>query len=134
MKRKGKKLLRILALVPLALLAFAALWCYQASGLGRMKARRPDPIPPGDYGYTVEYADYRVQQLMERHHLPSVALALIDDQHVVWQETFGLANVEEEIPATTNTVYRLWSVSKVLTAIETMRLVEEGLVDLDAPS
>ena len=32
-----------------------------------------------------------------------------------------------------DTVYKLWSISKVFTAIETMRLVEEGRVDLDAP-
>jgi CubicO group peptidase (beta-lactamase class C family) len=62
-----------------------------------------------------------------------VAVALIDDQDTVWQEAFGLANIEKDIPATVDTVYKLWSVSKVFTAIETMRLVEEGLVDLDAP-
>jgi CubicO group peptidase (beta-lactamase class C family) len=70
---------------------------------------------------------------MKRHHLPSVATALIDDQDVIWQAAFGLADVENEIPAQTDTVYKLWSVAKVFTAIETMRLVEEGLIDLDAP-
>jgi len=58
---------------------------------------------------------------------------LIDDQKTVWQEAFGWANIEEQIPAKSDTVYKLWSVSKVLTAIEAMRLVEEGLVGLDAP-
>ena len=70
---------------------------------------------------------------MKQHHLPSVAVALIDDQDTIWQEAFGMANVEEDIPARIDTVYKLWSVAKVFTAIETMRLVEEGLVDLDAP-
>ena len=70
---------------------------------------------------------------MKQHHFPSVAVSLIDDQEVIWQEAFGLANVEDETPATVDTVYKLWSVAKVFTAIETMRLVEEGLVDLDAP-
>jgi len=70
---------------------------------------------------------------MRRHHLPSVAVALIDDQNTIWQGTFGWANVEKKIPARSDTVYKLWSVAKVLTAIETMRLVEDGLVDLDAP-
>jgi CubicO group peptidase (beta-lactamase class C family) len=95
--------------------------------------RRPNPIPLGDYAYTVEVADRRIHQMMKRYQLPSAAVALIDDQDVIWEEAFGLANVEEEVPATADTVYRLLSVSKVFTAIETMRLVEEGLVDLDAP-
>jgi CubicO group peptidase (beta-lactamase class C family) len=81
----------------------------------------------------VDYAEHKIHQLMRQHHLPSVAVALIDDQDTIWQAAFGLANVEKDVAATTDTVYKLWSVAKVFTAIETMRLVEEGLVDLDAP-
>jgi len=128
MKLKRKKAISVSVLILLVLLAIVSLWSW-----GRAAPRKPDPIPPGDYTYTVDYADYRIHQLMKQHHLPSVAVALIDDQGTVWQEAFGLANVENEIPATVDTVYKLWSVSKVFTAIETMRLVEEGLVDLDAP-
>jgi len=128
MNRKRKKALRISALILLLLLAAAYLWSWSKAA-----PRKPDPITPGDYTYTMDYAEYRIHQLMKQHHLPSVAVALIDDQDVVWQEVYGWANVEKEIPATADTVYKLWSVSKVFTAIETMRLVEEGLVDLDAP-
>lgn len=133
MKQKQRRWLRVAAVAPLFLLILAVLWRWQSSTLGRVDARKPDPIPPGDYAYMVEYADQRVREMMKRYHLPSVAVALIDDQDIVWQEAFGVANVEQEIPASTDTVYRLWSVAKIFTAIETMRLVEEGLVDLDAP-
>jgi len=128
MNRKRKKVLLVSALILLLLLAAAYLWSWSKAA-----PRKPDHISPGDYTFTVDYAEYRIHQLMKQHHLPSVAVALIDDQDVVWQEVFGLANVERDIPATADTVYKLWSVSKVFTAIETMRLVEEGLVDLDAP-
>ena len=70
---------------------------------------------------------------MKQYHLPSVGVALIDDQDVIWQEAFGLENIKEEIPATPDTIYKMYSVAKVFTAIEMMRLVEEGLIDLDAP-
>ncbi|MBK5108439.1 MAG: serine hydrolase [Anaerolineales bacterium] len=70
---------------------------------------------------------------MKQYHLPSVAVILIDDQDTIWQETFGTANFEADSPARLDTVYKIWSVAKVFTAIETMRLVEDGLVDLDAP-
>ena len=70
---------------------------------------------------------------MKRYHLPSAAVTLIDDQDTTWQETFGMANLEENIPAEADTVYKLWSVAKAFTAIETMRLVEDGVVDLDTP-
>ncbi|MCJ7823726.1 MAG: beta-lactamase family protein [Anaerolineales bacterium] len=70
---------------------------------------------------------------MKQYHLPSMGVSLIDDQDIVWQEAFGMANIELNLPATVDTVYKLWSVSKVFTAMEVMRLVEDGLVDLDAP-
>jgi len=126
MPRRKKVIL--VAVLPLVLLASVSFWSWQ-----RAAPQKPDPIPPGDYTYTVDYAEHRIHQLMQQHHLPSVAVALIDDQDTVWQEAFGLANVEKDVPATVGTVYKLWSVAKVFTAIETMRLVEEGLVDLDAP-
>jgi CubicO group peptidase (beta-lactamase class C family) len=128
MNRKRNKTILILTLVIVVLLAIVSLWV-----LDRAAPRKPDPIPPGDFTYTVNFAEYRIRQLMKQRHLPSVAVALIDDQDIVWQGAFGMANVEKEIPATADTVYKLWSVAKVFTAIEIMRLVEDGLVDLDAP-
>jgi len=112
----------------LVLLAISFFWRWQGA-----TPNRPDSIPRGDYAYTVNYAEYRINQLMKQHHLPSVAVVLVDDQKVVWQEAFGVENVEKGVPATTDTIYKLWSISKVFTAIETMRLVEEGRIDLDAP-
>jgi len=127
MLKKKKVILILVPILAILLVIVFFRWWQRAS------PRKPDPIPPGDYTYTVDYSEYRIQQLMKQHHLPSVAVALIDDQNTVWQNVFGLANVEKEIPATTDTVYKLWSVAKLFTAIETMRLVDEGLVNLDAP-
>jgi hypothetical protein len=95
--------------------------------------KKPTDITPGDYSDSIEYAEQIIQRAMKRYHLPSVAVSLIDDQETIWQETFGLANLEENTPSELETVYKLWSVAKVFTAIETMRLVKDGLVDLDAP-
>jgi hypothetical protein len=92
----------------------------------QLAPKKPDVISPGDYRYVVDYTEYKIHQLVRRHHLPSVAVAIIDDQNTVWQETFGWANIEKKIRAQSDTVYKLWSVAKVFTAIETMRLVGKG--------
>ncbi len=128
MMPKRKKVVTISALVLLLLLAVVYFWGCQSSG-----PKKPGIILPGDYKYTKDYAEYRIRKLMRRRRLPSVAVALIDDQNTVWQQMYGWANLEKKIPAKSDTVYKLWSVSKIFTAVETMRLVEEGLVDLDAP-
>ena len=128
---KGQVMLKNVTSLPIPVLLFylAVVYC----GGCQTAPRKPKVIPPGDYRHTVDYAEHRIHQIIKRHHLPSVAVALIDDQNTIWQDTFGWANIEEKIPARSDTVYKLWSVAKVFTAIETMRLVEEGRVDLDAP-
>lgn len=48
-----------------------------------------------------------------------------------FREGFGLADLENDVPATPQTVYRLASVSKPITAVAAMLLVESGQLDLD---
>ena len=95
--------------------------------------RKPDVIPLGNYSYTIEYVNYQVNRLMDKYDLPSVVVALIDDQEVVYKQAYGLANLETKKPATLDTVYKLGSITKLFTGIEIMRMYEEGLIDLDAP-
>ena len=86
-RRKITRILVTLLLV-FAAIAFWAVWRIQTP-------QKPDSIPRGDYSYTIEYAEYRIARLMESKQLPSVAVTLIDDQNIIWQETFGTANLEE---------------------------------------
>ncbi len=123
-RRKTIVLIAIAAIV--VFIVVAVLW-------QERKPRKPAVIPLGDYSYTIEYAEYRIQQVMQQKHLPSLSVVLIDDQDTIWQEAFGVADLEANTPAEPDTVYRLWSVAKVFTALETLRLVEDGLVDLDTP-
>lgn len=74
-----------------------------------------------------------IEYEMTSKSLPSLAIALVDDQEIVWAEGFGWESIADSIPATANTVYRVGSVSKLFTDIAVMRLVEEGRLDLDAP-
>ena len=46
---------------------------------------------------------------------------------------YGLADVENSVPATADTVYRIASISKSITSTGAMKLVEAGKLDLDAP-
>ena len=53
---------------------------------------------------------------------------------MIWSEGFGLADVEQGVPVTPLTRFRLGSVSKLTTAASVARLVEAGTLDLDGPS
>ena len=62
-----------------------------------------------------------------------MAVAVARDGQIVWEEGFGLADREKNIPATEHAPYPLASISKPLAATGLMILVERGLVNLDAP-
>jgi CubicO group peptidase (beta-lactamase class C family) len=128
MPLQRKRVLGLLAAGLFIIIAALALTLY----LNR-EPEKPQPIPIGDYTYAGELAKFRIDRLMKQHHIPGASAALIVGQEIVWQESFGLADLEQEIPVTEDTVFKLWSLAKPFTAVETMRLVEEGLIDLDAP-
>jgi len=65
--------------------------------------------------------------------IPSISIALVDDQRIVLSESVGLADPDAKTPATPQTPYRVGSVSKPFTALLLMIFVEMGLIDLDAP-
>ncbi len=67
------------------------------------------------------------------HHVPAISIAVVDHGHVILTKGYGLADVEHSAPATADTVYRIASLSKSVTAAAAMKLVEAGKLDLDAP-
>jgi len=65
----------------------------------------------------------RIAHEMADKQLPAVAIALVEDQHVIWAEGFGYQDPARKIPATADTVFRVGSVSKLFTDIGVMQLV-----------
>tara|TARA_R110002096_G_scaffold55607_13_gene142513 strand:+ start:209 stop:1753 length:1545 start_codon:yes stop_codon:yes gene_type:complete len=61
----------------------------------------------------------------------SGAILVADKGKVIYKEAFGLANREWNIPNTTDTKFRLASVSKQFCTLVMLQLVQEGKVDLD---
>jgi CubicO group peptidase (beta-lactamase class C family) len=74
-----------------------------------------------------------VARFMEAGGVPGVSAAVVQNGEYVWSEGFGMADVENTVPATPQTLYRLASISKSLTATAAMELWERGKLDLDAP-
>jgi serine beta-lactamase-like protein LACTB, mitochondrial len=74
-----------------------------------------------------------ISKFMAANKVPGLSVALVERGQLLWSKGFGLANLEDESPATPQTLYRLGSVSKPLTATAAMQLWERGKLDLDAP-
>lgn len=94
---------------------------------------RPRTIPIDDYTYAIDFTKYELSRLQKKEKLPCTAVGLIVGNETIYQEVAGLSNIEENIEADLSTIFKMGSISKLFTAIEIMRLYEEGLVDLDVP-
>ncbi len=64
--------------------------------------------------------------------IPGLSVAIRRADGSYWSKGFGLADIENDVPATEKTVYRLASISKPIAAVALMQLVGAGKVDLDA--
>jgi CubicO group peptidase (beta-lactamase class C family) len=75
--------------------------------------------------------DEFIKGWIERQHVPAVAVAVIKDGEAIKLEGYGLADVENRVPARADTVFKIGSLSKQFLATAIMLLVQDGKVALD---
>lgn len=75
--------------------------------------------------------DEFVRAVLQEHHIPGAAIAVIKNGKVIKTEGYGLASVEFNVAATKETVFEIGSISKQITAAAVLLLVEEGRINLD---
>ncbi len=64
---------------------------------------------------------------------PSYSAAVLVDHEIVWRGAVGWADLETRTPATPETIYRIGSTSKAITATALAKMVDRGEIDLDEP-
>jgi serine beta-lactamase-like protein LACTB len=74
-----------------------------------------------------------ISNFMAASKAPGISVAVVQDGEFVWSAGFGMADLENSVPATSQTLYRLGSISKPITATAAMALWEHGKLDLDSP-
>jgi CubicO group peptidase (beta-lactamase class C family) len=74
-----------------------------------------------------------VVDLMRQSRVPGMSIGVILDGKPVYARGFGARNREKNLPMTSDTLWRIASISKSFCAMAIMQLVEKGKVDLHAP-
>lgn len=74
-----------------------------------------------------------VSRFKAKNNLPGISVAVVEDGAYEWAKGFGMADLENSVPATPHTLYRLASISKPITAAAALVLYERGKLNLDAP-
>ena len=88
------------------------------------------PNPTGDAAL-VARIDSMAQAEVDSDTTASVAIGVMRGADVVLARGYGQADLELDVPATAETVYRIGSITKQFTSTAIMQLVERGQISLD---
>jgi CubicO group peptidase (beta-lactamase class C family) len=75
--------------------------------------------------------DRYIKAEMRQRQIPGISLAVVRDGKIAILKSYGLANVEHQVPVKPETVFQSGSIGKQFTAAAIMILVEEGKISLD---
>lgn len=64
---------------------------------------------------------------------PGISVAVAVNRQLLWAEGFGFADLEQCVPTSPRTKFRIGSTSKPLTAVGAALLYQQGRLDLDSP-
>jgi D-alanyl-D-alanine-carboxypeptidase/D-alanyl-D-alanine-endopeptidase len=74
-----------------------------------------------------------IEKTLADNGVPSMSIALVRGDSIVWKAAFGFSNLRSRTPATTETLYSTGSSFKSVTATAVMQLAEQGKLRLDDP-
>ena len=89
--------------------------------------------PVADLDSFTGQLDREQQGWLATAQVPGAAVALVRDGQLAWAGGYGQADPARQVPVTADTVFQVGSISKPVTAWGVLRLVDKGLLDLDAP-
>ncbi|MBX2874095.1 MAG: beta-lactamase family protein, partial [Saprospiraceae bacterium] len=76
--------------------------------------------------------NYQIEERLKELGIPGVSIAVINEGEIEWARGYGMADVSEDRPVTSETLFLAGSISKPITALRAHQLVEEGVLSLDS--
>lgn len=98
---------------------------------GQKNETRGQPPVTGLHEPGLESFDRMMLAFLAEHKLPGAALAVGKDGRLVYARGFGYANVDKKEPVQPAALFRIASVSKPVTAVAVLQLVERGKLRLE---
>jgi len=74
-----------------------------------------------------------IKQFQKDSKIKGLAVALFDNERIIWSEGFGHSNPDKKQLIDTETIFSIQSMSKTFIATAIMKTVQDGLIDLDTP-
>ncbi len=80
----------------------------------------------------IQKLDNYLKEYQTSKNVVSISAGIIHKGKIIWLDAKGYADLSHHVHATPKTIYRIASISKVITAVAIMQLWEEGKVNLDS--
>lgn len=110
----------------------ALMCCFLFTYAGNARSQTSSSIAENpDVAAAISLLEAYVESQMTYQGLPGISLAIVHDQELVWSRGYGFADLERRLPVTSETIYRIGSISKLFTSIAVLRLRDEGRLRLD---
>lgn len=92
-------------------------------------------VPPpatGEADPAFRAFDDTLASYMIQRHIAGGALAVVKNGRIAYTRGYGWADADKQEPVQPTSLFRIASLSKSITALAVMKLVQEGRLDLDA--
>ena len=76
--------------------------------------------------------DEYLNQYLQIKNVPSISAGLLEKGEIKWFNGLGKADLENDVPISISSLYRIASISKPITAVAVLQLWERGLISLDS--
>ena len=119
---------RVLALV----FSLASVSPAFASGQTTVQANVPAKVPALSDAFAAidrTFEEYRLDA-----HVPGLVYGIVASGRLVHLRTLGVQDLETRRPVTSDTLFRIASMTKAFTALSILKLRDEGSLTLDAPA
>ena len=121
--------LGLVALISLCV-QFALLYSERIDLLDGREIPNCNSVFDSRYSIQIERSRLIIKSMMKACDLPALSVAVSKNNKLIWSEAFGFSNLESKSPACPKSIFRIGSVSKTLTAVALIKLVEEKKLDL----
>ena len=90
-------------------------------------------LPCAALGEDTARLDDTLADIFRRYHTTGAVVAVGKGEELVYHFDYGWADKKSQVPVTSGTAFKSASVSKLISAIRVMQLMEEGRLSLDSP-
>lgn len=100
-------------------------------GPGFTEATAPAQVSAGTEDLKFEEFDRHLTEFIRQHRIPGMSIAITDKGQLVYCKGYGYADLAKKERVTPESLFRIASISKPVTAVAILKLVEEGKLQLD---